>query len=101
MKIPGDVAIVGFDDTTASIFDPPLTAVRQDLTGLGREAVLRLLELIRRGRAMKPRQTLLQPELIVRNSSDASSLFCNIRQLGQNAESAESLLHKTSGLVGV
>lgn len=100
-KIPDEVAVVGFDDTTASLFDPPLTAIRQDLTGMGREGVRRLVELIRVGSAIKPRQTRLQPTLVVRNSSDANSEFCNIRHMRQNPQPADSLLDTFSHPIGV
>jgi GntR family transcriptional regulator of arabinose operon len=101
LRIPGDVAVVGFDDINATIFDPPLTAVRQDLTGMGREGVRQLLEIIRVGSAIKPRQTRLQPELIVRNSSDANSDFCSIRQMQQNPVPSNLFLNPLPPLVGV
>lgn len=48
LAVPGDLTIVGFDDTPAAAWsDPPLTTVRQDLLEKGRQAgelVLRLLE---------------------------------------------------------
>lgn len=84
LRIPQDVAVVGFDDATAIIFDPPLTAVRQDLTGMGREAVHRLLEHIRLGGNARPRTVRLQPDLVVRNSSDPKSEFCGVRNLEQS-----------------
>jgi len=75
LRIPDDIAVVGFDDNTANIFDPPLTAVRQDLAGMGREGVRALVELMRIGGTKKPKQIRLQPELIVRNSTDRGSGF--------------------------
>ena len=59
LTIPGDIAVVGFDDNTANIFDPPLTAVRQDLAGMGHEGVRALVELMRVGGTKKPRQIRL------------------------------------------
>jgi DNA-binding LacI/PurR family transcriptional regulator len=43
-KVPGDVSVVGFDDTDeAAYFWPPLTTVRQSFEDVGRHAVTALL----------------------------------------------------------
>lgn len=43
-RVPQDVSVVGFDDIDLAAFtEPPLTTVRQDIRGLGRWAVERLL----------------------------------------------------------
>lgn len=72
-RIPEDLAIVGFDDIPeAAYFYPPLTTVRQDMVDLGRSAVRELgkaIEANRSSKALPPRTILLQPELIVRESS--------------------------------
>ena len=40
VSVPGDTAVVGFDDEVgAGYFVPPLTTVRQDFDALGREAI--------------------------------------------------------------
>ncbi len=40
LRIPGDLSVIGFDDTHAApVMAPPLTTVRQDLEGMGRAAV--------------------------------------------------------------
>lgn len=72
LRIPGDVAIVGYDDMPwALAFDPPLTAVRQPGYELGRRAAELLLQ-----RLDEPSRSttivLLQPELIVRGSCGAA-----------------------------
>jgi DNA-binding LacI/PurR family transcriptional regulator len=47
-RVPGDVSVVGFDDIDLAAYaEPPLTTVRQDIRGLGRWAVDRLLEDLR------------------------------------------------------
>lgn len=44
-RVPQDVSVVGFDDIDlAAVAEPPLTTVAQDIRGLGRWAVGRLLE---------------------------------------------------------
>jgi LacI family transcriptional regulator len=73
LQIPKDLAIVGFDDIPdAAYFYPSLTTVRQDMVELGRRAVRELGEVIeanRNGVPFTPKTVLLQPELVVRESS--------------------------------
>ena len=74
LRIPGDLAIVGFDGIPeAAYFWPPLTTVSQPLYDVGRASVVELERMIKLDRqgvtAIEPRTTMLQPELIVRESS--------------------------------
>jgi DNA-binding LacI/PurR family transcriptional regulator len=73
LSVPGDLAIVGFDDIPESAyFTPPLTTVRQDLLDVGCQAVSLLHQqlIARRNEETLPAQTaVLEPELIVRQSS--------------------------------
>lgn len=70
-RVPGDVAVIGFDDAPlARHTSPPLTTVRQPVELLGARAVDELLTLIgetERGRN-EPRQSVFATELIVRAS---------------------------------
>jgi len=71
LRVPEDVAIVGFDDVQLAPFiDPPLTTIRQDRVGLGLAAGQALIEQIEHPeRALA---TLTLPvELIVRRSCGA------------------------------
>jgi LacI family transcriptional regulator len=73
-RIPEDLAVVGFDDTSESAFySPPLTTVRQDLYQMGHVAVqtfLQIREAEQRGKLNPPPEViLLQPQLVVRESS--------------------------------
>lgn len=69
LRVPEDIAIVGFDDQpNAARSDPPLTTVRQPIAGLGREAVALLLRLIEQPDAA-PQRVVLPTELVVRASS--------------------------------
>jgi DNA-binding LacI/PurR family transcriptional regulator len=74
LSIPGDVSVVGFDDTpVAEFLTPPLTTVRLDFAGLGRACFALLLGL------MEPKEALPQarhpePELIIRESTGPSPL---------------------------
>lgn len=64
LRIPEDIALVGFDDIEAAAWSqPPLTTIAVDKQQLGREALRLLLE-------DKPAENLLLPvKLVVRNSS--------------------------------
>ncbi|MET9480919.1 LacI family DNA-binding transcriptional regulator [Streptomyces sp. NPDC006638] len=70
--VPGtDVAIVGFDDSpTAALLSPGLSTVAQPLEAVGRECVrLLLARMGEPGRA--PERVLLEPSLVVRDSTPA------------------------------
>lgn len=46
-EVPGDISVVGFDDTEeSSSFWPPLTTVHQDFTEIGRRSMQVLLEML-------------------------------------------------------
>jgi LacI family transcriptional regulator, repressor for deo operon, udp, cdd, tsx, nupC, and nupG len=67
LAIPGDVAIVGFDDLDfAVVLDPPLTTVRADAEDLGAQAFEVLAELLAGG---APSSRILGVELVVRDST--------------------------------
>lgn len=67
--IPGDVSVVGFDDTPMSEFlTPPLTTVRLDFAELGRACFALLLALTEQKKAL-PRTRRPEPELIIREST--------------------------------
>jgi LacI family transcriptional regulator len=66
-----DVAITGFDDTPlAEHSHPPLTTLRQPIYDIGRQICDMLIRLIQ-GDELPERHVLLQPELILRDSSGA------------------------------
>lgn len=69
LEVPGDVSVVGFDDSPMTPYlDPPLTTVRQPVREMGLAAVSSLLEEI--GGTRSPRTELLyRPELVVRRST--------------------------------
>jgi len=68
LRIPADMAVIGFDDHDwAPIFTPPLTVVRQPTGEIGHlavEALFRLME----GRSAQAEVIRLMPELVVRGS---------------------------------
>jgi LacI family transcriptional regulator len=69
LRIPEDIAIVGFDDIPlAEFFDPPLTTVHLPAYGLGLAAGERLIRLIQ-GEGLSENSLLLESNLITRQSS--------------------------------
>lgn len=69
IRIPDDMAIVGFDDIpAAAAAEPALTTVRQPVRRLGEVATTTLLELIANPDG-PPRRTVLPTELVIRASS--------------------------------
>lgn len=74
LRIPQDLAVVGFDGLRESAFYcPPLSTVCQNLHRLGRTAVRELIQSIeaeREGAAQeRPKTISLSPELVVRDST--------------------------------
>jgi LacI family transcriptional regulator len=71
VRLPHDVALVGFDDIQlAAMMQPSLTTIRQDKIGLGATAGDALLRMIEETDAAPPVATL-PVELVVRDSSGA------------------------------
>lgn len=71
LRVPDDVSVVGFDDIKAAAFqNPRLTTVRQPLKRMGELAAADLLARIADPQ-QKPREILVEPELIIRESTKA------------------------------
>ncbi len=71
LNIPGDIALVGYDDIDfASATVVPLTSIRQPSVLMGRTAVDLLVEqLTPVAIRPEPREVVFQPELVIRDSS--------------------------------
>ena len=68
LRVPGDVAVVGFDDIDmAEVADPPLTTVRIAKELMGELAARQLLELIHTERQL-PVKSVVATTLVVRVS---------------------------------
>ena len=68
VRVPEEVAVVGFDDIyPGNLSDPPLTTVHQPMRLLGERACSRLLERIARPN-MRPTLQMLPTELVLRSS---------------------------------
>jgi LacI family transcriptional regulator len=75
LRVPDDVAVVGFDDFEwTEFFQPRLTTVAQPTDEFGRSAGELLIARIEHGMADKPKRVVLSPRLIVRESCGAGSL---------------------------
>lgn len=71
LRVPDDVAVVGYDDIpTARFLTPPLTTVRSPAVEHGQRAMELLLDMIE-GRPITERQVLLEAALVVRRSCGA------------------------------
>jgi DNA-binding LacI/PurR family transcriptional regulator len=69
LTVPGDVSVVGFDDSALmSSVDPPLTTVRQPIDTMGRLVIELLVSQIS-GAAVPHDEMLFEPELVVRSST--------------------------------
>ena len=77
--VPGDVSVVGFDDSLfMSCTDPPLTTVRQPIEAMGRGAVATLMSQIG-GTAVSTEELLFAPELVVRGSTGPIAAVPSLR----------------------
>jgi DNA-binding LacI/PurR family transcriptional regulator len=69
LSVPGDVSVVGFDDSALmSSIDPPLTTIRQPIDTMGRLVIELLVSQIGGG-AVPHDEMLFEPELVVRSST--------------------------------
>ena len=71
LHIPRDIAVIGFDDMPlARHTNPPLTTVKKHRYQLGQEAIRMLID-VSRGMDAQPLYKVLEPNLVVRESSVA------------------------------
>ena len=71
LRVPGDVALAGFDDIPIARFvDPPLTTVGVPIAEIGRQAILCCIEILATGVACESRT--FAPTLVVRASTDTT-----------------------------
>jgi LacI family transcriptional regulator len=70
LRVPEDVALVGYDDVSfAALAQVPLSSIRQPTYDLGRTAAQLLLEEINDGRHHRHRSVVFKPELVARAST--------------------------------
>jgi LacI family repressor for deo operon, udp, cdd, tsx, nupC, and nupG len=69
LSMPGDIAIVGFDDLRFGAFAaPPLTTIRQPTTELG-ETAMRMMDAVLHKRALNQKSVVILHELVARAST--------------------------------
>jgi len=69
LKIPGDIAIIGFSNNKiTALVDPPLTTVNQPSFEMGKKAAEILIDSIENG-ITDPKTFVLDTELIIRGST--------------------------------
>lgn len=69
LSVPGDVSVVGFDDSALmNSVDPPLTTIRQPIEPMGRMAIELLVQQVTGGTLVAD-EYLFEPELVVRGST--------------------------------
>ena len=73
IKVPEQLGVVGFDGIAESAYLwPPLTTVNQDnqmVGSLAVEEIINMVEANRRNKPLAPRQIVVEPELIIREST--------------------------------
>ncbi|WP_319581723.1 LacI family DNA-binding transcriptional regulator [uncultured Pseudodesulfovibrio sp.] len=78
VRIPDDIALVGFSDTpVAALLDPALTSVHQPAFDMGKTAVSLLLRQFDEGADFIPETVVLATDLRVRGSSVPKGGLCN------------------------
>ncbi len=72
LRVPDDVSVIGYDDTYARYFSPPLTTVQQPMIDLGKVAVRLALQHIQEKETLHPetwQQVKLPTHLVIRSST--------------------------------
>jgi DNA-binding LacI/PurR family transcriptional regulator len=87
LRVPQDISVIGFDDIiTAAFSQPSLTTVKQPLRQMGLRAAQVLLERIDNPEQEWPQEIVMEPELIVRESTGPAPTLAR--------EAARPTLHK-------
>ena len=72
LRVPEDIAIVGFDDLPPALqAEPRLTTIRQPIEELGRKSVEMLMDIVN-DRTIEARQVVFPVELVIRDSCGAA-----------------------------
>jgi len=72
LRVPDDISVVGYDDSSfMTCTDPPLTTIRQPIESMG-QAVVALLVSEIAGNPVPTDELLFEPELVVRGSTGAA-----------------------------
>lgn len=73
LRVPEDISVIGFDDILSAAYQKPsLTTVRQPLREMGNKGAQMLLDMIAKPETESFAEIVMQPELIVRESTAAA-----------------------------
>jgi LacI family transcriptional regulator len=73
LRVPEDISVIGFDDILSAAYQKPsLTTVRQPLREMGSKGAQMLLDMIAKPETESLAEVVMQPELIVRESTAAA-----------------------------
>jgi LacI family repressor for deo operon, udp, cdd, tsx, nupC, and nupG len=96
LRVPDDISVVGFDDIiTAAFSQPSLTTVKQPLRQMGLQAAQALLERISDPDREWPAEIVMEPELVVRESTGPAPSHASRR--GRKMAGELSELHRRAG----
>ena len=74
LRVPQDVSVIGFDDVLSAPFGiPSLTTIRQPLRAMGQAGAEALLNRINHPKAPYAPKVIMEPELVVRESTTRAS----------------------------
>lgn len=83
VRVPEDVALVGFDDVPITRYvTPPLSSVRVDLPRFGERAVERVMEMLEDPSSHQPRHEVVPTELVIRTSTTVNGRRENAGETG-------------------
>lgn len=78
LRVPDDVSVIGFDDVLGAPFHiPSLTTIRQPLREMGKAGAESLINRINHPKSPFAQQVIMQPELVVRESTAMASSRCS------------------------
>ena len=83
VRVPEDVALVGFDDVPITRYvTPPLSSVRVDLSRFGERAVERVMEILEDPTSHEPRHEVVPTSLVIRSSTTVNERRENAGETG-------------------
>ena len=75
IRVPEDISVCGYDDSSYAVMDIPLTTVKYQGTQYGRHAAEALLRMIRQPGCDLSDITGMEPEMVIRDSTAAPKLL--------------------------
>jgi DNA-binding LacI/PurR family transcriptional regulator len=96
LRIPGDIAIVGFsDDIRAALMPTPLTTIRQPAYEVGRRAAMKLIGQIE-GDSAAIEDVIIQAEEVIRQSCGCGNAYPGAGNAEPGQSDCESQVNRNS-----